>query len=115
MSAYNPETARTAQAPGPDTQTIIGLLEGLGVSLLIPLLSVISGPTSDVHPGGVVGIIQRFAGDFLFCCRQDGQAQFFFGFCRKIRAIRSFSPHKIHSSLRSMIKHAQTAHELKPH
>ena len=44
--------------------TIIGLLEGLGVSLLIPLLSVISGPASDVHSGGVVGIIQRFAGRY---------------------------------------------------
>ena len=36
MSAYNPETARTAsaQSPSPDTQTIIGLLDGLMPLLL---------------------------------------------------------------------------------
>jgi hypothetical protein len=38
MSAYNPETARTAHSPGPDTQTIIGLLDGL-MPLLLQLQS----------------------------------------------------------------------------
>jgi hypothetical protein len=40
MSAYNPETARTAsaQSPSPDTQTIIGLLDGL-MPLLLQLQS----------------------------------------------------------------------------
>ncbi len=32
--------------------TIIGLLEGMGVTLLIPLLSVISGPSPDMHSHG---------------------------------------------------------------
>ena len=45
--------------------TIIGLLEGLGVSLLIPLLSVVSGRSIEhVHSGGVVAIIQHFAGRY---------------------------------------------------
>jgi len=43
MSAYNPETARTAQPPAPDTQTIIGLLDGL-----MPLLLQLQ---SQYHPG----------------------------------------------------------------
>ena len=40
MSAHNPETARTAsaQSPAPDTQTIIGLLDGL-LPLLLQLQS----------------------------------------------------------------------------
>jgi hypothetical protein len=40
MSAYNPDTARTAsaQSPAPDTQTIIGLLDGL-MPLLLQLQS----------------------------------------------------------------------------
>jgi hypothetical protein len=38
MSAYNPETARTASAQSPDTQTIIGLLDGL-MPLLLQLQS----------------------------------------------------------------------------
>jgi subfamily B ATP-binding cassette protein MsbA len=44
--------------------TIIGLLEGMGVSLLIPLLSVISGPSPNVHSGGVVAAIQHFADQY---------------------------------------------------
>jgi subfamily B ATP-binding cassette protein MsbA len=41
--------------------TIIGLLEGMGISLLIPLLSVISGPSPNVRSSGLVGMIQHFA------------------------------------------------------
>jgi subfamily B ATP-binding cassette protein MsbA len=37
--------------------TIIGLLEGLGLSLLIPLLSVLSGPSRSVQGRGFVGFI----------------------------------------------------------
>jgi subfamily B ATP-binding cassette protein MsbA len=37
--------------------TIIGLLEGLGLSLLIPLLSVLSGPSRGVQGRGFVGLV----------------------------------------------------------
>jgi ATP-binding cassette, subfamily B, bacterial MsbA len=40
---------------------IIGLLEGMGVSLLIPLLSVINGASPGAQSGGIVAIIQHFA------------------------------------------------------
>ncbi len=40
---------------------IIGLLEGMGVSLLIPLLSVVNGAAPSMHSGGVVAAIQHFA------------------------------------------------------
>jgi hypothetical protein len=49
MSAFNPETARTAQ-PAPDTQTIIGLLGGL-MPLLLQLQSQYPGQGSFGHPG----------------------------------------------------------------
>jgi ATP-binding cassette, subfamily B, bacterial MsbA len=40
---------------------IIGLLEGMGVSLLIPLLSVINGASPGTQSGGIVSVIQHFA------------------------------------------------------
>jgi subfamily B ATP-binding cassette protein MsbA len=43
---------------------VIGLLEGMGVSLLIPLLSVVSGASPGVHSGGVVATIQHFADQY---------------------------------------------------
>src|SRR3984885_4191157 len=43
---------------------IIGLLEGMGVGLLIPLLSVINGASPSMHSGGVVATIQDFAGRY---------------------------------------------------
>jgi len=39
----------------------IGLLEGVGVSLLIPLLSTFTGSFSAARGGGALGLIQRFA------------------------------------------------------
>ncbi len=39
----------------------IGLLEGIGVSLLIPLLSTFTGSFSAARGGGTLGLIQRFA------------------------------------------------------
>jgi ABC-type multidrug transport system fused ATPase/permease subunit len=39
----------------------IGLLEGFGVSLLIPLLSTFAGSFSAARGGGALGLIQRFA------------------------------------------------------
>ena len=52
MSAYNPETARTAsaQSPAPDTQTIIGLLDGL-MPLLLQLQSQYPGQGYFGQPG----------------------------------------------------------------
>jgi subfamily B ATP-binding cassette protein MsbA len=44
--------------------TIIGLLEGMGVGLLIPLLSVVNGASPSMHSGGVVATIQNFAGRY---------------------------------------------------
>ncbi len=49
MSAFNPETARTAQ-PAPDTQTIIGLLGGL-MPLLLQLQSQYPGSGYFAQPG----------------------------------------------------------------
>lgn len=49
MSAFNPETARaSAQSPAPDTQTIIGLLDGL-MPLLLQLQS--QYPNQAQYPG----------------------------------------------------------------
>jgi subfamily B ATP-binding cassette protein MsbA len=42
----------------------IGLLEGVGVSLLIPLLSTFTGSTSAPTTGGALGRIQRFAAGY---------------------------------------------------
>jgi hypothetical protein len=52
MSAYNPEMARTAsaQSPAPDTQTLIGLLDGL-MPLLLQLQSQHPGQGYFGHPG----------------------------------------------------------------
>jgi hypothetical protein len=54
MSAYNPDTARTAsaQSPAPDTQTIIGLLDGL-MPLLLQLQSQFPGHGHFSQPGPV--------------------------------------------------------------
>ena len=59
--------------------TIIGLLEGMGVGLLIPLLSVVNGASPSMHSGGVVATIQNFAGRYsprqegtLYYCRYPG-------------------------------------------
>jgi hypothetical protein len=54
MSAHNPETARTAsaQSPAPDTQTIIGLLDGL-MPLLLQLQSQYPGQGYFGQPGPV--------------------------------------------------------------
>ena len=52
--------------------TIIGLLEGMGVTLLIPLLSVISGPSPDVHSHGIVATIQHFADRYSPSARTIG-------------------------------------------
>jgi hypothetical protein len=54
MSAYNPETARTAsaQSPAPDTQTIIGLLDGL-MPMLLQLQSQYPGQGYFGQPGPV--------------------------------------------------------------
>jgi hypothetical protein len=54
MSAFNPETARTAsaQSPAPDTQTIIGLLGGL-MPLLLQLQSQYPGQGYFGQPGPV--------------------------------------------------------------
>lgn len=55
MSAYNPQTARTAsaaQSPALDTQTIIGLLDGL-MPLLLQLQSQYPGQGYFGHPGPV--------------------------------------------------------------
>jgi hypothetical protein len=49
MSAFNPETARTAQ-PAPDTQTLIGLLGGL-MPLLLQLQSQYPGQGYFGQPG----------------------------------------------------------------
>ena len=49
MSAFNPETARaSAQSPAPDTQTIIGLLDGL-MPLLLQLQ--LQYPGQSQYPG----------------------------------------------------------------
>ncbi|MGA2056535.1 MAG: hypothetical protein ABSG88_14620 [Bradyrhizobium sp.] len=52
MSAYNPETTRTAsaQSPAPDTQTLIGLLDGL-MPMLLQLQSQYPGQGYFGHPG----------------------------------------------------------------
>jgi hypothetical protein len=52
MSAYNPDTAQTAsaQSPAPDTQTIIGLLDGL-MPLLLQLQSQYQSPYQTQSPG----------------------------------------------------------------
>ena len=54
MSAYNPETARTAsaQSPAPDTQTLIGLLGSL-MPLLLQLQSQYPGQGYFGQPGPV--------------------------------------------------------------
>ena len=54
MSAYNPDTARTAsaQSPAPDTQTIIGLLDGL-MPLLLQLQSQFPDQGHFSQPGPV--------------------------------------------------------------
>jgi subfamily B ATP-binding cassette protein MsbA len=44
--------------------TIIGLLEGLGLSLLIPLLSVLNGPSRGVQGRGFVGVVGRIGHGF---------------------------------------------------
>jgi hypothetical protein len=54
MSAYNPDPARTAsaQSPAPDTQTIIGLLDGL-MPLLLQLQSQFPAQGYFGQPGAV--------------------------------------------------------------
>jgi ATP-binding cassette, subfamily B, bacterial MsbA len=44
--------------------TIIGLLEGLGLSLLIPLLSVLNDPSRGVQGRGFVGVVGRIGHGF---------------------------------------------------